>query len=67
MTENILEAIAQRMGIRLCKKGEKVFNYGDKGDLFYFILKGEVSVLIPFDFAEDKVQSRSSRSQISSF
>ena len=42
MTENILEAIAQRMGVRVCKKGETVFHYGDKGDLFYFILKGEV-------------------------
>ena len=29
------------------KQFETVFNYGDQGDKFYYILRGDVYVLIP--------------------
>lgn len=30
-------------------RGETVFNYGDKGNLFYVILKGTVEVIAPLE------------------
>lgn len=38
------------------KKNEKVCYYGDKGDLFYIILQGEVAVILPTEEQKIKLQ-----------
>ena len=35
------------MNLMLLEKGKTVMEYGDIGDNFYFILKGEVQIEIP--------------------
>lgn len=50
MSENLLRMICEQMEYVHHEAGECVFHYGDHGDLFYFILEGKVSVLIPTSF-----------------
>ena len=43
------------MQVESFSKGNVVFNYGDKGELFYIIFTGSVGVLIPFDVTKNFV------------
>lgn len=38
--------IAESLSYEFCKDGHTVFHQGDKGDKFYIIIDGEVSVKI---------------------
>ena len=38
-----------------CKKNQFLFRYGDKGDAFYMILRGQISVTAPKDEKKAKV------------
>lgn len=35
------------------KEGDYIFHYDDTGDKFYIMLRGEASVLLPFQLGED--------------
>ena len=50
--ENLLQ-ISRSMKFRAFKAGEDVFKYGEKGNEFFIILKGKVSVRAP---RQEKVQ-----------
>ena len=39
--------ICEKMGFQFCRAGETVMKFGDPGHLFYIILKGHVSVIVP--------------------
>jgi len=39
--------LARLFTVRIGKPGEDIISYGDKGEEFFIILKGEVDVLIP--------------------
>jgi len=45
--EQQFKFICQRMRFQFYQKGDVIFRYGDPGLLFYIILKGKVSVLMP--------------------
>lgn len=47
MSEECIKIMCTQMQAQQFKAGECVFHYGDVGNLFYIILKGEVSVLVP--------------------
>ena len=42
-----LKFISERVFFQFVNGGQTVFKYGDMGDTFYIILKGEVSVIVP--------------------
>lgn len=52
VVENLLQ-ISRSMKFKAFKAGEDVFKYGDKGNEFFIILKGKVSVRAP---RQEKVQ-----------
>jgi len=39
--------IAEHIKFEFFEEGENVINYGDRGDKFFILIKGEVSILIP--------------------
>jgi hypothetical protein len=47
MPEKNLLDLAQCLSLLEIKEGDLVFDYNSEGDLFYIILEGTVSVLIP--------------------
>ena len=42
-----LESLFRMMRFKACKAGEKVFDCGDEGNLFYVIMEGEVLIKVP--------------------
>ena len=47
--------ICQNMRYKMHKQGETVFKHGNRGNLFYIILKGKVSVNVPLSKAQPKM------------
>ena len=45
--EYINQYIAVNLKLESCKKGKSIIRYGDRGDKFYIILQGRVSVQVP--------------------
>lgn len=47
-------------GLRLVKfeKGQNVFHHGDQGQKIYFVIKGVISVKIPFELNNKQIVSR---------
>lgn len=43
-----MQYLYRNMEFLQLKKGQKVFNYGDVGDLFYIVISGEISIKTPF-------------------
>ena len=50
-----LDQCYRNISLEFCPKSQFVFHFGEKGERFYVILKGEVSVLLPreVDFPKD--------------
>lgn len=47
ITDDCLKMMCERMKFKFFSADETVFNYGDSGNLFYVILQGSVSVIVP--------------------
>ena len=47
MTNEEFRFIAERIKFGFFEEGENVITYGDRGDKFFILIKGELNVLIP--------------------
>ena len=54
MRETEINQIASSMTLKKYLKGECIMQYGDEGETFYFILKGEVKIEVPDSAQKDK-------------
>jgi CRP-like cAMP-binding protein len=51
-SDDELKFIAERFRYEYAQQGERVIEYGDRGDQFYVLLEGTVIVLVPTDMNE---------------
>ena len=47
LEKKTLESLFRMMRFKAFKAGEKVFDCGDEGNLFYVIMEGEVLIKVP--------------------
>lgn len=64
MSEESVRIICEQMMFKFHPEGEVVFNYGDKGEFFYIILKGRVSIQVPSDIRKSIRRPKHKQSQI---
>lgn len=53
-----MKDICSHLKLQQCQRGQNVFNYGDFGDKFFIVLKGLVSIIVPFGVSKDELLSR---------
>jgi CRP-like cAMP-binding protein len=63
MRDSEIDQIAGSMTLKRYHKGECIMQYGDIGETFYFILKGEVKIEVPDSAQEDKYKKHLSKSR----
>lgn len=55
--QSVSDRIADFMEVRELKKGSTLFHQGDVGDSLYFIVKGQISIILESDFPPIKVRT----------
>jgi CRP-like cAMP-binding protein len=66
LTDELHRECAKCITLKYFRAGAYIFNYGDDGDSFYIILRGQVAVLIPKSVleAEKKTEERPAEQQV---
>ena len=59
MSQSVLNDVLKKIKLKYPKDNEILFRYGDNGEHFFIIMKGEVSVLIPtnLNYAKELVSN----------
>jgi len=53
LSDQVIYGIITSLHYEFFKEGDYIFHYDDTGDKFYIMLRGEASVLLPFQLNED--------------
>jgi hypothetical protein len=54
MAPHVIIEMLKKMQIFQHQAGQNVFEYGDEGDLFYFVIRGSVEILIPDETCKEE-------------